>query len=169
MKVYLILAHLLLSLQLKTSDEQIPLLSSTSSTLRQSQFVDDAEESKPDEGLRQAHSTSPAMIRRGRQSANIPIPSSHAQATADMNKGLSRSPQLEDYFDSPPKSAPRANVPRRALFEPHMRRIEEDFIRQLTFKIRVRKHITEGQCVKITIEGFLRDKRMMKQTVDIEY
>lgn len=156
MKSYLLLVHLLLSLPSKAADEKIPLLQS-SSGLGQSQFVNDAEESGPDEGLGQGHATSPAMI-RGRQSANIPIPEQQAY-----------SPQLEDYFDSPPKTTPKANVPRRALFEPHMRRIEEDFIRQLTFKIRVRKHTTEDNCIKITIEGFLRDKRMMKQTVDVEY
>jgi hypothetical protein len=166
MKSYLILIHLLLSLPVEGSDEKVPLLPKPS-CLGRSQLVDNAEESDPEQ---ERHSTSPAMRRRevGRASSNIPIPkpSSYAQAPADRQ---SRSPQLEDYFDTPPKSVPQSEVPRRTLFEPHMRRIEEDLIRQMTFKIRVRKHTTEDSCVKITIEGFLRDKRMMKQTVDIEY
>lgn len=156
MKSYLILIHLLLSLPAVGADEKVPLLPKPS-CLGRSQLVDNAEESDPE---KERHSTSPAMRRReaGRASANIPIP-----------KPQSRSPQLEDYFDTPPKSVPQSEVPRRTLFEPHVRKIEEDLIRQMTFKIRVRKHTTEDDCVKITIEGFLRDKRMMKQTVDISY
>lgn len=161
MKSYILLAHLLLSLPAVSGDEKTPLLTNSSSGLTRSQVVDDAEEeSKPDEGLRRGHSTSPAIrIRGGRTSRAIPMP--HEQ---------SHSPQLEDYFDSPPPTVgTRAEIPRRTLFEPHVKHLEDNFIRQMTFKIRVRKHTTEDSCVKITIEGFLRDKRMMKQTVDIEY
>lgn len=88
-----------------------------------------------------------------------------ASSPIDIKESSART---SDYFNRP-DTVPVAQVPRRALFEPHMRRIEEDFIRQLTFKIRIRKHVTEDRCIKICIEGFLRDKRMMKQTVDIEY
>ena len=149
MKSYIALVYLLLSLPTQSCDEKTKLLasSSRSSGLGQSKSVNNAESIGSDEGLRH----------EGRSSRPIPIP-----------EQKEHSPCLSDYFN-PPKSAPPIQVPRRGLFEPHMRRIEEDFIRQLTFKIRVRKHSTETNCIKITIEGFLRDKRMMKQTVDIEY
>lgn len=175
MKSYLLLIHLLYSLPAVSSDtsERIPLLS-TSGSLSESILSDGdsacvaassrgassglAQSSVTEDDSRRCPSTSPAMTRRSRYSNPVPIPNSQA-----------RSPQLSDYFDQPPRTVAQAQPPRRTLFEPHLRRIEEDFIRQLTFKIRVRKHTTEENCIKITIEGFLRDKRMMKQTVDIEY
>lgn len=52
------------------------------------------------------------------------------------------------------------------FFEPHLRRIEEDVIRQMSFKVSVRNDSTD-KTIKITVRGFLRDKQVLKQGVDI--
>src|SRR6266404_296787 len=60
--------------------------------------------------------------------------------------------------------------PRRGVFEPHMRRVEEDFIRQIHFKTTITRSGTNANFAdtfEIEIRGYLREKIVLRQLVKV--
>ena len=54
---------------------------------------------------------------------------------------------------------------RPIAFEPHLRRLEDDMIRSMYFKVSLHQNSTKHK-IKITVRAFLRDRCVMKQRVD---
>lgn len=57
-------------------------------------------------------------------------------------------------------------LPGRSIpFEPHLRRLEDDVIRQMHFRVKIRTE--DDGTIKLSIYGYLRDRRVMKQRIDL--
>jgi len=74
-------------------------------------------------------------------------------------------PASSSFSDSSPGEKDDS-PPKQGIFEPHLRRVEDDFIRQLSFNTTITRD-NSVDIFEIEIKGFLRGKQVLKQVVKV--
>jgi hypothetical protein len=103
----------------------------------------------------------------GRTRTTAPIP-----ILAVPQLGMHASSSCSDMDDPEKKGLLRQGFegqegsPKQGIFEPHLRRVEDDFIRQLHFNTTITRD-SSVDTFEIEIKGYLRGKQVLRQIVKV--
>ena len=97
-------------------------------------------------------------MRARTRSAPIPIPLPPA---GTEERGRSR------YSSSEAQPQNRIRSGRSIPFEPHLRRLEDDVIRQMHFRVKIKT--SDDGTIKLCLCGYLRDRQFLKQRIDVSH